>query len=138
MVSTPVNPVPEPIRAGGMPMPVLGVYATEEVPSSDHVYAIAAGTTEVVDIGPLSPNSIYEFTFFANNAGAIDSGVAPPDLYYVISNAASATVTAGSSPAWPASSNRVMQRLFHHDQKYIKFLNCSGAKAGFISVVKLR
>lgn len=134
----PTIPQPEPIRGSGLPMPVLGVYLGEEVPSSDHVYALASGTSSVVEIGPLSPNSIYEFTFFASSAGAIDSGTTPPDVYYVISNATGATVTAGTSTAWPSSSYRVMQRLFHHDQTYIKFMNCSGTVAALICVAKLR
>lgn len=140
MVSTANPTTPQPLRAGGMPLPHLGVFATEEVPTGVHCYALAAGAASTVDIGPLTDQSIYQITFAALSGGSVvDSGVAPPDVHFVVATAAGSTVTAMSSPFWPASTERAMPPLLLHEgQTYIKFLNCSTAKGAVICVYKLR
>ena len=124
-------------------IPVLGHVTLEDLDAAaTHSKAVAVSATE--EFGPLVIDAVYQFTFFAGTgAGAIDSGVAPPDVRYGVFPATGGTVNTTSFP-WPSSSERVLE--IHMlaigngatQQRYVKFLNASAAKEAIIGCRRLR
>ncbi len=139
-----VGEVEAPKTANGHHIQVYGhVDLDSTATPTAHQVLLPASGSGAVDVGPLAENGVYEFTFFADTAGAPTSGTTPPDVFVSPFAASGGTVTNTTTFPYPASSKIPLRLHLIHDesgnaQRYVRFLNMSAATAAVIGVRRLR